>query len=179
MTNLTRFECLLSAGLILGLFLRSTLQSPQSEKSLQKPSTNVPALVLSKPLKMDSDDDELRKLLKARYNEALGELRDYYEEKDLSDRHGITRRGDPDDLYGPWRRLIQAGLELSNKPEERVALLTQYLQVTKEAEKVVQERYDAGRVRVGPLHRARYERLDAEIQLLRARPDDDKPKEKR
>jgi outer membrane protein TolC len=78
----------------------------------------------------------------------------------------------------PWKRLVQAGLELYDKPADKVALLTQYLEITREAEKYAQDCYDAERLRIGELHRARYERLDAEIRLLRAKREADKAKGK-
>jgi hypothetical protein len=128
----------------------------------------------AKPFKEEPKDDDLRKLLKAQYNEALGELKDYYELENAANRNGVTLRGDPDDLYGPWQRLVRAGLELCDKPDEKIALLKQYLEMTKEAEKVAQQRYDTGRVRIGALNRARYERLGAEVQLIRAKREADK-----
>jgi hypothetical protein len=65
--------------------------------------------------------------------------------------------------------VLQAGLEASAGPAEKVALLSDYLQLTKEAEQKEEERYSVGRCKIGHVHRARYERLDAELRLLRAK----------
>jgi outer membrane protein TolC len=73
---------------------------------------------------------------------------------------------------------VQAGLELWDKPAEKVALLTQFVELAREAEKIAQTRHDAARASVVELHRTRYQRLDAEIQLLRARREADKAKGK-
>jgi len=153
----------------------SAAPAPQPQKPADEPEVKLPALLAGKPLKEDPKDDELRKLLKARYNEALGEAREYYE---LRGRPFVCLRGDPDDLYEPWQRLVQARLEVCDSPPEKVALLTQYVEMTKEAEKYDQVRYDAGRVPITILHRARYERLDAELKLLRAKREADKVKDK-
>ena len=169
-------------GLALSLFLTlagtSPAPAPQPPQVPEPPRAKLPVLLTAQLLKVDPRDDDLRKLLKARYNEAVGELRDYYELKDLASRYGRTMRDSPDDLYGPWQRLVQAGQELCDGPAEKVTLLTQYLEITKEAEALEQARYNAGRVRIGDLHRTRYERLEAEIQLLRVRREADKVKRK-
>jgi outer membrane protein TolC len=73
---------------------------------------------------------------------------------------------------------VKAGLELCGKPSEKVTLLTQYVDATKEAEKEEQTRYENGRISIDVLHRARYQRLDAEIQLLHAKGEADKAKDK-
>jgi len=155
--------CVLSA-----LIGRSAAQEPPPLKPADHSEGKLRAsLAATKPLRVDPKDDELRKLLKARYNEALGELKDLYEAEELASKYAVTRRDEPDDLYGPWKRLVQAGLDVYHQPVDKIGLLTQYLEVTKQREKIEQERYNYGRIRVDRLHRARYERLDAEIRLFR------------
>ena len=161
--------------LLLPLVGSSAAQAPQPQKPPDQPGVELPAFLSAQPLKEDSKDDELRKLLKARYNAALGELKGLYKERLLP---GVDRLDNLDDLYGPWQRLVQAGLELCDTPVEKVAVLTPYVEMTKETEKTEQARYEAGRVTITSLHRARYQRLDAEIQLLRAKREADKAKAK-
>ncbi len=173
MKSVTKPEPWLSLCLLMTLVGNSAAQAP-SQKPPDQPEEKLPALLAAKPLKEDPKDDELRKLLKARYNEALGEAKDFYESEKLPPARLINLN----DRYGRWQRLVQAGLELCDKPAEKVALLTQYVELTKELEKKEQARFDAGREAAYELRRARYERLDAEIQLLRAKREADKAKDK-
>jgi hypothetical protein len=147
----------------------SAAQAPQRQP--EQGEEKAPALLTGQPLKEDSKDDELRKLQKARYNEALFEV------------EGLTKlyqlaRASYDSLAEARQRLLQAGLELCDKPADKVALLTQFVERTRAAEKIAQARHEAGRGTESALHRARYQRLDAEIQLLRAKRAADQAKGK-
>lgn len=169
MKSVKRTEQWLSLCLLLTLNGSSAAQTPQLPKLADKPKVKLPALLSAKLLKTDPQDDELRKLLKARYNEAVSEAREYYEQEELANRNAICLDPGQDYRYRMLQRVVHAGLELCDKPADKVALLTQYLEVTKEIEKLAQTRYDAGRIGISDLHRTRYERLDAEIRLLRAK----------
>jgi hypothetical protein len=122
----------------------------------------LPALLTAKPIKEEPKDDELRKLLKGRYNEAVAEMQGRYKEF-------LVGRGTFDAMFEVAQRIVTSGLELSDKPAERVTLLTQYVELAIEVEKITQARYDASRIPDTDVHRAHYERLNAEIQLLRAK----------
>ncbi len=157
----------LSFSLFLMLAGYSVAQTPQPKP--EKAETKVPDLVTGQPFKEDPKDDELRKLLKARYNEALVEV------------EGLTRmyqmaRASYDSVAEARQRLLQAGLELCEKPADKVALLTQFVESTKESEKLVRAHLEAARGTESAIHRLRYQRLDAEIQLLRAKREADKAK---
>jgi hypothetical protein len=152
----------------------SSSQEPQPKEKPGEPKTKLPALLASNPLKADPADNELRRLLKARYNEAVSEAKAFYMEEPFIDRIDTQ-----DALYGRWQRVVQAGLELCDKPADKVTLLSQYVDVAKELEQETKSRCDAGRLPIYHLHRARYQRLDAEIQLMRARRDAENPKDKR
>jgi hypothetical protein len=147
----------------------SAAQAPQPQP--EEDETKAPALLTGQPLKEDPKDDELHKLLKARYNEALVEV------------EGLSRmyqaaRASYDSVAEARQWLLQAGLELCDKPADKVALLKRYVERTKAAEEIAQSRLDAGRGTESAIHRARYQRLDAEIQLLRAKREADKAKGK-
>lgn len=178
MKSANTFEGWLLAFMLTTLIGNSAAQAPPPQKPLAEPELKLPAILSAKPLIKDRNDDAMRKLLKARYNEALSEARDYYTYQKFASEHGPTLRSDPDHLYAMWQRVVHSGLELCDKPEEKVALLTAYLEVTRKAEKVEQERYEAGRCRIGDVNRAKYERLDVEIRLLRAKREPDKAKDK-
>jgi hypothetical protein len=154
----------------MALVTGSAARAQQGEE--RDPSkVKLPALLSAKALAALPGDDEPRKLLKAKYNEAAGEAKSCYQE---------YWRGDcsQDQLYGACKRLVQASLELTDKQAERVALLTRYVETTAAAEKIMQERFEVGRCSIGDVHRARYERLDAEIRLLRAKREPEKTKDK-
>jgi hypothetical protein len=160
------------------LFGNLAAQAPQPQKPPDKPQVKLPALLSAKTLKVDPKDDELRKLLKARYNEAVSEAKAYYEMVQLANRNAVELDRNEDYRYRMLQRVVEVGLELCYTPAEKVALLTQYLEVTKEDEKRTQARYDAHRIPISDLHRARYERLDAESRLLRAKRESEKAKDK-
>ena len=169
MKSVIRPEAWLSFSLLLMLASNSAAQAPQPQPD--QPETKLPALLTAKPLKEDPKDDELQKLLKARYNEAVGEVKEIYES-------WIKGKVIIGSFAGAGQRLVQAGLELYDKPADRVELLTQFVELTKEAEKSAQALHDIGKLASADLHRARYQRLDAEIQLLRAKREADKAKGK-
>jgi hypothetical protein len=135
------------------------------------------AIVDAKPLKEDPKDDDLRKLLKARYNEALVAVQGLYQ-RGADGQVYACEVYDPDAFYHPWHRLVTSGLEVVDTQAERVALLAHQVEAMKAEEKETQLKFDVGRAVAAPLHRARYERLDAEIKLLRAKREADKPKDK-
>jgi hypothetical protein len=162
-------EALLSFSLLPMLASYSAAQAPQPRPEKAEPK--APALLTRLPLKVDTKDDEMRKLLKARYNEALAEV------------EGLTRMFQMavagvsyDSVAEARQRLLQAGLELCDRPADKVALLTQFVELSKETEKIAQARLEAARGSDSAIHRFRYQRLDAEIQLLRAKREADKAK---
>ena len=67
-------EAWLSCSLLLMQASSLPAQAPQARP--EQPETKAPALLSAQPLKEDPKDDELRRLLKARYNAALGEVQD-------------------------------------------------------------------------------------------------------
>jgi hypothetical protein len=143
--------------------------SPLPGQQPPAPEVELPALLKAKPLEPDAKDDELRKLQKARYNEAVTETQYRYQ----------AGKANIDDGFADVsQRLLESGLELNERPADRVRLLEQYLEVAKEVERIGQARFDSGRVSGADFHRMRYFRIDAEIRLLRARREADKAKGK-
>jgi hypothetical protein len=150
-----------SAAVLAALILAQSLAAQPPQPAEPAPPEGVlPPLLKAKPIKVDSKDDELHKLLKERYNEAVGEMTHLYQMHQLG--HATL-----DEVYGAGRRLVKAGLELKEKPEEQAALLRQYVEVMKHLEKLKKAEVEAGRVGMSALHKARYYRIDAEIRLLR------------
>jgi len=109
---------------------------------------------------IEEGDDELLKLLKARYNEALAEM---------SLHHKYMRMGRGALPEEAGQRLLRAGLDLYERPEERVTFLEQYVEFAKSCEQQIDMRVEIGVAGMEEAHRARYVRIGAEIDLLRAR----------
>jgi hypothetical protein len=169
MKRVIRCKAWLSLFLLVLLAAAAAAQAPQGHAD--GPEQNLPAFLTAKPIAEDPSDDELRKLLKARYNEAVGEVNALYAMY-------LAGRSDMDLFADAGQRLVQAGLELYDNPSDKIALLTQYVELTKGLESLAQARHDAGQAIISDLHRARYQRLTAEIQLLRAKREANRAKEK-
>jgi hypothetical protein len=124
----------------------------------------LPAILQTKPRQPALGDDALKKLLIARHNTAVAEMNatlTAYE----ADTIGF------DAVTDTARRLLVAELELSDKPAEQIATLERSLELVKYVENRIKALYERGS-RGGEsekMHRARYLRLDTEIQLLRAK----------
>jgi hypothetical protein len=159
--------------LLLGLLPEAgRAQSPGTAPDRWK----MPALLTAPPLRIESNEEPLRALLKARYNEAVSESREHYRFRKNLEEEGLDSRVDVDRFYQRWERVISSGLEVLEKPSDRVALLAQYVEVLRNIEKLEEINVAARRLPPADLHRARYERINAEIQLLRARADEAAPK---
>jgi hypothetical protein len=156
-------------SLLPAIISSSAGQDVPPKKPANEPEIKFPALLSAKPLKANPDDDTLQRLLKARYNEALEEARWEYWFHRWAPGAGVAMADDQEQRYGPWQRVLQAGLEVFDKPAEKVALLQGYLELVREDERDEQARYDAGRNPIRYVHRARYERLETEARLLRAK----------
>jgi hypothetical protein len=164
--------------LLLALLGHAAARAAPPEKPADKPKLRLPALVSGELLKEEPNDDPLRKLLKARYNAAVSEARDHFEFEHLARHRAVELLFNQDQLYALLQRVVKSGLELCDKPAEKVALVSKYLDFAKEAERTQEDWHKAGKCRIGDVHRARYERLDAEIQLLRAKREMERAKEK-
>jgi len=116
-------------------------------------------------------DEELRRLLKARHDEAVAEF------NELAMLTRDVKFGTAS-LVDASRRLVQSGLELHGEPKDRVAFLTDHVDSLKAIEKSMEGRIRGGVGLQSDIHRVRYYRLDAEIQLLRAQREVDKAKAK-
>ena len=153
----------LVASLILfrGLAVPAEAVPPQDKKPAGK-EEKAPAVLRAEPLKIEAGDDELTKLLKARYNAAVAELQ--ARSKALESGNGTV-----EDIFGAARKVLRSELALSDKPADRIAVREKYLELERAAEKVATIRFQAGKLSDADLAAARYSRLDAEVQLLKAK----------
>ena len=145
-------------GTSLGFFAKDLHGAQPPEPA----EAQLPAILKAKALKPGPGDDELRKLLIARYNVAIAEmevrLRELRAGKCLFDA-----------LADVAQRLVDSGIELSDKPTEQLTFREQFLELATEIERIQKASFDSGRTGQADLERARYLRLDAEIQVLKAK----------
>src|SRR5262245_42271119 len=93
-------------------------------------------ILKAKPLEPSKEDDQLKKLLKARYNTALRLLRARYE-------YVESGRRAPDALFEPARLVHDSWIELHEKPADQIAMRETYLEIAKDMEKIVEEQFQA------------------------------------
>jgi hypothetical protein len=161
MTHTTFLQGLLTAALVslpLG-FLPMHLAAGEPP---QPAEAQLPAILKVKALEPQPGDDELRKLLIARYNAAAAEMAARYKEF-------LAGKSIFEEMVDVGRRLVDSGLELSDKPAEQLALREKFFELALEVEKVQNARFAAGRIGAADLESARYLRLDAEVQVLKAK----------
>jgi hypothetical protein len=131
----------------------------------EKAPRGLLAVLNGGPLKPTEGDDELRKLLKERYNAALAAA------KGMRERYRTGIGGDPTllQLHNAVQKVITAELDLSDKPIDQVTVLEKNLAIAKELEEVANESGKAGNLSRGEMETFRYYRIEAEAQLFKAR----------
>jgi hypothetical protein len=135
----------------------------------KEPEEKVPKILTAKPLKPGRQDDELRRLLIARYNSSVAEMQGRYQEF-------LAGKGTLGIFAVVGKRLVDSGLELNENPADKVSLLEQYLELMREVEKINVSLLEVGRISKADLELARYLRIDAEIKLLRTKRQAKPPK---
>jgi hypothetical protein len=161
----------LALGLLPFLTAGGLVAQPRPAAVDDPPKEKLAGILGYKPLKADPKDDELRKLQIARYNEALEQIKALHETV-------LAGTKTPDILFDAGKRLCQSGMEVYDDPKDRIKLLTDYVELAKDTEKTFEAQLGGGRVDTSVFHEARYFRIDAEIQLLKAKRAAEKPKEK-
>lgn len=124
-------------------------------------SVKRPGLLEAKPLKVSSTDDDLVKLLKLRHNAAAKELQIAL----MAYRHGTASS---ESAFGAARRVGHSRLELAKTADEKIAIRKELLELAKQIEEQTRAMHEAAIVPATDYYRARYFRLDAEIELVRA-----------
>src|SRR5262245_23170596 len=118
-------------------------------------------------LKAEPGDDELRKLLKERYNAASREYAMLDLRKDIDPLATLLEQ-----MLACGRRRAEVALEIYPKPEDQVRTLQRLLDEAKKLEMVIENRFRAGGI-AGALpqqvEKARGARLDVEIMLVKAK----------
>jgi hypothetical protein len=133
---------------------------PNNNGDMPDIKNTFPLLLPDEPLKPGKNDDDLRKLLIARFNAASEETRDRVIES--------TPRTHPiDKAVNAANRLIQSRIELIENPEDEIAVREEFLSLAKHIEKLTESLLKVGRCNTTDVALARYMRLDAEILLLK------------
>jgi len=146
---------------------RRSIVSPQaprhspSEAKQSQSASGIPALLTSKPLKAVSSDDELRKLLKERFNAALLTLQHSY------NRHSIDISTNATNVVAAARRLLDAQLAL-DKSQDVVRVYERYLELMNFLERRAESQFQLHNIGRDELEEAHEARLDAEVKLLEA-----------
>jgi hypothetical protein len=168
-----RIACLLAVCVTLPASAEVSGQDTRTSGAPVKTELGLPAFLSGKPLREEAGDDAARKRLKSRYNAALSEARHFYIRRQRAD-----TVDDQDELYASWQRVVRARLPLCRNPEEKIEFLTAFHEATRTVARTEEARYNAARSDIGGLKRAEFERLDAEIQLLRAQLEAEQAKRK-
>jgi outer membrane protein TolC len=140
-------------------------------QTLADKQEELPALLKAEPLEQAPADNELQKLLKDRYNAALKATQ-------ASTKDYLAGRGTLDLVLEQAKQLLTSELQLTDVPREQASALEKHLQLAQYIEKVCKVRYEAGKLSSADYERARYFRLDTEIQLLRAKQQAESPRPK-
>ena len=128
-----------------------------------------PPLLTAKPLEGTPNDDDLRKLLKALYNERLAQTSRHY--RNL--RGGINLNTEA--LVDSARRLLSAGLEIHQGPKEKIDFVERMLELCNKGD-MIADHIDGKKyatikpeTRVLERHKLREFRLELQIEILRAK----------
>jgi hypothetical protein len=152
------------ARVILAALVYSTvigrLWAEPTEKEPKKDPPGPPAFLTAKPLEITRGDDEMRKLIKRLYNYRQVLTLEHYKAYRGYNEHRC------DVLLESSRRLLRAGLDIYEKPDERVEFLKHMEEL---ADKVTTIMVD--RPRIAPLDREKWGefKIELEIEILKAK----------
>ncbi len=149
---------LLLALTCINLWIAGGIDVRAEERAKPEP----PRALSLKPAEAADGDSELRKLLKERYNERVGELRAQYQLY-LGGRTKVL------EVCGAIEAFAIAGSELAETTIARVSELELALDVAKFVETIAVRKHAEGQEPLQNMHHARACRLGIEIQLVRAR----------
>ena len=74
--------------------------------------------------------------------------------------------GEAGEVFRTSQQVLQARLEAAKTGDERVSLLKAYVVAAKQGEQLAEQRHKTGTGRTLDLELARYQRIEAELQLL-------------
>ena len=146
------------------LVLMPALQPSSHAQQARKLSPKVLEVLNMPLLEIKEDEDAILRLKKERFNAALQEAKARFDMYKL----GLTKSPD---LIEVGERLFGAQVDLYDKPEDRVRVLQQQLDVYNEAESNLQKQVKEGLAPEADLDHLRYNKTSLEIELLTTRKD--------
>jgi hypothetical protein len=142
---------------------------PTTEKApVDEETRRFPKLYPSEPIKPAANDDELRKLQIARFNEAFAEVQ-LLNSQLVSGGPPTSLRPIFELIFDANKRLLESRLELNRDSKEEIEIRDEYVGLSKFMENLMEKRVKEGEEHRSLATKARYLRLDAEIQLLMAK----------
>jgi hypothetical protein len=144
------------------LILMPVLQPCAHAQQPRKLSPKVLEVLNLPLLQIKEDEDPLLRLKKERFNAALSEAKARFDMY----KHGLTKSPD---LIEVGERLFGAEVDLYDKPEDRVRILQQQLDVYNEAEGNLEKQVKEGLAPEADLEHLRYNKSSLEIELLTAK----------
>jgi hypothetical protein len=144
------------------LILMPVLQPCAHAQQARKLSPKVLEVLNMPLLEIKGDEDAILRLKKERFNAALSEAKARFE----MFKHGLTKSPD---LIEVGERLFGAQVDLYDKPEDRVRVLQQQMDVYNEAEGNLEKQVKEGLAPEADLEHLRYNKASLEIELLTAR----------
>jgi hypothetical protein len=146
------------------LVLMPALQLSAHAQQARKLSPKVLEVLNMPLLEIKEDEDPILRLKKERFNAALQEAKARFDMYKL----GLTKSPD---LIEVGERLFGAQVDLYDKPEDRVRVLQQQMDVYNEAEGNLQKQVKEGLAPEADLDHLRYNKISLEIELLMTRKD--------
>jgi len=152
---------------LLAALIVSAVPAAEDDSADEKPWLNEkawPAFVQPRVFEVQPDDGELERLLKQRHNAAQDELRERYT-------FWLQGIGTLDQVYAAARRASEARLEVSDPPADRVDILREKVEFAKFVERqaeAIRKKRKRAEAPFADEACARYFRLDAEIEFVRA-----------
>jgi hypothetical protein len=148
--------------LLTALILMPVLQPCAHAQQVRKLSPKVMEVLSMPLLETKEDEDPILRIKKERFNAALKEAQARFEMY----KHGLTKSPD---LIEVGERLFGAQVDLYDKPEDRVRVLQQQLEVYNEAEINLEKQVKEGLAPEADLDHLRYNKASLAIELLTAR----------
>jgi hypothetical protein len=121
-----------------------------------------PAWLTAKPLEAGTNDDELQKLLKARYNAALKSLQGHLARTEIDPTVSMTP------VIAAAHTVLDADLAIT-APKDTVGAYQHYLEFMRHFDDVAGTRWKNGSLGSDEVNAAHEARLDAEIKLMQAK----------